>query len=65
MKVVKTENCDIQIQIRPCQDLKNTYFAIKTEEGCWQEVVLPSEIVKEKFTDALLWKHILKFFIKE
>jgi hypothetical protein len=61
---IKTAEADIQIQMRE-GDHGHKIIMIRFNGGCWQEVVLPSSIVKEKIIDAKFWKYIINYLIKE
>ena len=38
---------------------------MKIDSGCWQEITLPTSIVKEKIIDAKFWKFLINYLIKE
>lgn len=65
VKSIKTDGTNIKIQIIESNKKDEKLIMMHINEGCWQEVVLPNEIVKEKFTDAKFWTHLINFFIKE
>lgn len=58
---IKTAEVDIQIQLRVSQDGEKNLILVKINNAPWQETVLPSAIVKEKFIDAKFWKYLLNF----
>ena len=62
---IKTDNPKIKIQIIENKDKSEKLIMMQINEGCWQEVLLPNEIVKEKFTDSKFWTHLINFFIKD
>lgn len=62
---IKTDNPKIHIQIIENKDKSEKLIMMRINEGCWQEVILPNEIVKDKFTDAKFWTHLINFFIKD
>ena len=61
---IKTSQADIQIQMREGTN-DHKIVMIKFNDGCWQEVVLPTSIVKEKIIDAKFWKYLINYLIKE
>lgn len=65
MKIVKTDEAKITLQIMLNKEETNALLMLHINNGIWQQVILPKEIVKEKFSDVNLWKHLVKFFIKD
>ena len=61
---IKTSEADIQIQMRE-GDHGHKVILMRFNGACWQEVVLPSSIVKEKIIDAKFWKYLINYLIKE
>lgn len=64
-KSINTSDADIYIQVRSGNSDKKLIMVKFGDGVCWQEVILPASIVKEKFLDSNFWKYILNFFIKD
>ena len=67
MKTITTDNAKIEIEIVSFNEQGDRHVIVRTEDN--QEdstvVVLPASIVKSKFTDAALIRHITNFLIKD
>lgn len=61
---IKTAEADIRIQMREGNNGQKLIM-MQINGGCWQEVTLPSSIIKEKFIDAKFWKYLINYLIKE
>lgn len=63
-KQINTSSADIQIQMREGNNGQKIVM-MKIDSGCWQEITIPSSIVKEKIIDAKFWKFLINYLIKE
>ena len=64
MRTIKTENAKIGIEILALAEQGDRQVIIRTENE-QTVIVLPAAIVKSKFTDAALIRHITNFLIKD
>ncbi len=67
MKTIKTDNAKIEIEIVNFSEQGERHVIVRTEGNQKDPtvVVLPASIVKSKFTDAALIRHITNFLIKD
>lgn len=63
-KQINTDYADIYIQIRAGNNGQKLVM-IKIDNNPWQEITLPTSIVKEKIIDAKFWKFLINYLIKE
>lgn len=67
MKTIKTDKAKIEIEIVSFNEQGERHVIVRTEENQRDPtvIVLPASIVKSKFTDAALIRHITNFLIKD
>ena len=67
MKTIKTEKAKIAIEIVSFNEQGERHVIVRTEDNQKDPtvIVLPASIVKSKFTDAALIRHITNFLIKD
>lgn len=64
MKTIKTDSVSIEIVISDTEE-GNKHILVKYGFCQCAEFELPASIVKSKFTDAALIRHITNFLIKD
>ena len=67
MKTIKTDKAKIEIEIVSFNGQGERHVIVRTEDNQKDPtvIVLPASIVKSKFTDEALIRHITNFLIKD
>ncbi len=67
MNIIKTDKAKIEIEIISFNEQGERHVIVRTEDNQRDPtvIVLPASIVKSKFTDAALIRHITNFLIKD